>query len=209
MNEEQQQQEPQTPEQIALRMEELRVEKLELEQKARREQKQREKLAEERREMLFTDELRREIAGVGVGDFQLSDGEIQQVLQHKYKAKFLIRDTGEFAVEVEGRPVEFSKLVEKLAIDTPTLLHDRSTIAHLVKAKHELSREDFPTTAAKSRFIQENGLSAWENMNSTRQELLTKQSVTREAYLKMSNRQKIALGLSEDEVSRLLRHGKI
>jgi hypothetical protein len=207
--EEQQHTDPQTPEEAALEIGRLQVRKLELQDKAAREKKQREKLAEETRQIRFTQQLRREIASSGVGDFHLEDHELQQILAGKYKANFMIRDTGEFAVEIAGRQVPFGELVQRLAVENRNLLKDVDSIKHLTAPKDRLSRADFQTNAAKIKFIEENGLNAWEALPATSVPDATKEALTSQQYLAMTASQKVKIGLSEVEVSRLLRHGRL
>ena len=140
-----------------LALEKERVKRLELERSARREQKHSEKLATESRAMKFNEQLRREIASSDVGDFYLDDPELQRILEGKYQAKFLIRDTGQFSVEIAGRQVAFNELVQRLAIENPTLLKDRNSIKHLQPEQPIRSKADLKTVKDKSDYIEKFG----------------------------------------------------
>lgn len=140
-----------------LALEKERVKRLELERSARREQKHSEKLAAESRAMKFNEQLRREIASSGIGDFYPDDSELQRILEGKYKAKFLIRDTGEFAVEIAGRQFAFNELVQRLAVENPTLLKDRNSIKHLQPEQPIRSKADLNTVKDNSDYIEKFG----------------------------------------------------
>jgi hypothetical protein len=191
-----------------LALEKQRTKRLELEARARREQREAAETREQTKQELFTQNLRRELAAIGL-DFYVDDRELQQILEYKNRAKFLVRDTGAFSVEIEGKQLPFGELIQRFAVENPTLLQDRSQIAHLVKPQAQLSRADFPTAAAKARYINEFGLRSWENLPATSVPDVEKSQLTKELYLKMTTAQKVKLNLSEVEIGRLLKHGKL
>lgn len=206
MQNEEQQQPIENP-QLALEKE--RVKRLELERSARREQKQNEKLAAENRAMKFNDQLRREIASSGVGDFYPDDSELQRILEGKYGAKFLIRDTGEFNVEIAGRQAAFTELVQRLAVESPTLLKDRNSIKHLQPEQPIRSKADLKTNSDRLAYIEKFGVSRYESLPLRSVPDGERATITADQYRAMSAAQKVALRLTEYEIGYLLKHGSL
>jgi hypothetical protein len=195
-----------TPESPEVALEKLRVKRLELEARSRREQREAVETREQTKRVLFAENLRRELASIGI-EFHVSDAELRTILEGTSKAKFLVRNDGQFTVEVGGKQAVFADLIQQFAASHPYLAS--SDISHLTKPKERLSREDFPDAASKSRAIAENGLAWWDALPATRLQNATKETLTLEAWRSMNTRQKSAMNLSEVEISRLRRHGKL
>lgn len=211
MIEEQQHREPETPETESseLAIERERRKRAEFEFKTQREKREAQEMAEAIKQECFADELRRQLAATGL-KFHCNDNELLQMLNGKMPdVKLLVKNDGSFSVEESGTPMEFKEVLTRFAVRCPYLIENREAIAHLMPKKEIRSRADLPANSDKQRYIQEFGLQAYENLSITHVPDVDKSQLTREIYLKASLAQKVAWGLTEAEIARLLHFGKI
>jgi len=201
---------PQGHESPELEIERERRKRAEFEFKTERSKREAAQKAEETKQERFGENLRRELASTGY-TFHVDDGELKTLIEQTSKAKFLVRETGQFVVERDGTQISLKDVIEGFALTHPSLLQDRSQIAHLVKPEHELSREDFPDVASKARAIAEKGIDWWESLPAKRVAKIPAdlETLTKETYLALSDRHKASLGLTERQIGFLLYHGTL
>jgi len=190
-------------------LEKLRVEKLQLQRGLEKDTREKAKLVNERRDSLFAAQLRRELATVGI-QFHPDDAELRQAMELK-GFTFVVRNDGGFTIEREGKALPFKEALEAFAVQCPYMLQDRRQIAHLQQRENaaSLSKSDLRTIEQKNAFIAEFGVSAFEKLPMTSVPDPTLESLTADTWRRMSTTQKVKLGLSESQISRLLKNGRL
>lgn len=165
-------------------------------------------LVESTKRDLFEAAFTRQLATVGI-PFNGGVLELRDVMELK-GTRFNIKTDGSFSLETrDGQPLEFATAVEQFAVAFPYMVADKSKIAHLTTAPEQMSRDMFTSTAQKASWIEKHSLAEWEALPATRQEVVTKQNLTRDIFNRATNRQKLQWNLSHDELSWLLHHGSL
>jgi hypothetical protein len=191
-----------------LLLETTKLKRLELEQKARRQERDAEKAAEEIRQTKFAQNLRRQLASVGI-DFYPEDDELRQMIEVKSKAQFLIQNDGQFSVEIDGKQVDFKELIQQFAVGHQFLVADRDTLKRLVPETPIKSKADLRSPQETSDYIDKFGLRSYESLPMRHVPDAKLETITADQYRQMSTTQKVNLGLDEYAIGFLLRHGTL
>ena len=186
-----------TPEEIQLEIARLQSEKAASEAKRAETDERQRKDQEQTRQARAAETFKAAVGATGIR-FHMTEQEDLTTVLKTMRYTVTPSNSGDSirVLDENGKQVKLEQALESLAVKHRNLVESGSD--HLqprdsTGAFREPARSDYTTLAAKSRFISENGLEAWEKMQAQPTQKAPTSQLNAAAYSRLSLREKSAL----------------